>query len=35
METEQTNFQIIQTMLLSYLYNTEVNSNLMTSVESI
>lgn len=35
METEQTNFQIIQTMLLSYLYNTEVNSNLMTSEESI
>jgi len=35
METEQINFQIIQVMLLSYLYNTEVTSNLMTSEESI
>ena len=35
METEWASFQIIQTMLLSYLHNTEVTSNLMTSEESI
>lgn len=34
METEQTDFQIIQTMLLFYLRGTEATGNVVTPEES-